>query len=84
MKKPNVPTTAVPRHGLHTKAAHARPSSPPILPPDIELEEETAPKPDAEVPLRVPFGRGPKDKAFVQEREAKVQERRHRHKKGRR
>ena len=52
--------------------------------PDVEPEEVVAAKPEGEVPLRVPFGRGPKDKAFVQEREAKVHEKRHRHKKGRR
>jgi TPP-dependent pyruvate/acetoin dehydrogenase alpha subunit len=81
--KPNAPAN-VPRPGGHGKPSHARPNSPPITPPDVELEDEAPAKPGAEVPLRVPFGRGPKDKAFVQEREAKVQERRHRHKKGKR
>jgi TPP-dependent pyruvate/acetoin dehydrogenase alpha subunit len=86
MERPRgpVPTTpARPAPHAHTKPSHARPNVPPVLPVDIE-EEEIAPKPDAEVPLRVPFGRGPKDKAFLQQREAKVQEKRHRHKKGRR
>jgi len=88
--KPNVPvptTAARPPHPSHAKQ-HARPVNtsrlPAGLPADIEPEEDIARKPDAEVPIRVPFGRGPKDKAFVQQREAKVQEKRHRHKKGRR
>jgi hypothetical protein len=81
--RPNAPVN-VPRPGGHGKPSHARPNSPPLTPPDIEPEEEAPARPGAEVPLRVPFGRGPKDKAFVQEREAKVQERRHRHKKGKR
>jgi hypothetical protein len=74
---------APPRPPVQGKTPHARPNPAPVLPPDIE-PEEAAPKPDAEVPLRVPFGRGPKDKAFLQQREAKVQEKRHHHKKGKR
>ena len=82
---PARPVPPTPRQPTHAKPQHARPNPAPVLPPDIEPEEEVAAaKPDAEVPLRVPFGRGPKDKAFLQQREAKVQEKRHHHKKGKR
>jgi len=93
--KPNGPLPAAaarPVPPVNAKPPYVRPNARPNVPSnalpspvmDIEPEEETAVKPEAEVPLRVPFGRGPKDKAFVQQREAKVQEKRHRHKKGRR
>jgi TPP-dependent pyruvate/acetoin dehydrogenase alpha subunit len=48
---------------------------PPAAPPDSESGDDSANSPE-ETPLRVPFGRGPKDRAFAQE---KPQQPKHQH-----
>jgi hypothetical protein len=53
----------------------------PVLPKD---EEEFEPEPAAAPVVRVPFGRGPKDKAFRQEQQAAQKVRDQHHKRGRR
>ncbi|HWG59796.1 MAG TPA: thiamine pyrophosphate-dependent dehydrogenase E1 component subunit alpha [Candidatus Acidoferrales bacterium] len=73
--------------GVNTAARAANPATaagsnqrPPMerapeAPEDVEEAAENGELPAGEVPLRVPFGRGPKDKAFLQEREQKERER---------
>jgi len=54
--------------------AENRPRQPVEVSVAIDAEAESKSEIGAEVPLRVPFGRGPKDKAFVRETQDQIKE----------
>jgi pyruvate dehydrogenase E1 component alpha subunit/2-oxoisovalerate dehydrogenase E1 component alpha subunit len=63
-KTPHAPL----KHGSHARpVAPDQPHAKPVFQPPVEPVARA----EAEVPLRVPFGRGPKDRAFERERQEK-------------
>jgi len=91
---PPPPRPAPPRQGppVHHHKPHQQPARPAASKPPArqseKLPEQDDAEPAAEAPgspvPRVPFGRGPKDRAFREEQQAAQKAREHHHKRGRR
>jgi hypothetical protein len=73
----NQRTVAVPAGSQHhhPKPQHKHSGKPPARPaPKPAVPEQPAPDIAGDTPLRVPFGRGPKDKAFREQQAAEARE----------